>query len=177
MEDDPQKLKKRIKALSARTDDGFLELGRALRRLQEIDPKSFREAMAAPEIGRRLGYYLVAISAAFDGLPVSDARLDALGWTKLQVLAPHVTADNVGELVELAEQNTAFELEGLVKELPREEERCVLLRMTEADYGLFTRTMRAYGAVKSGRGLANKEAALRKLLAAAVSVAKKTKKS
>ncbi len=165
--EDPEQLKKTVKALSARFDGGFLELARALRRLQEIHPQGFAEVVGWPEIGRRRGYYLVAISRVFDGLAIPDARLDALGWTKAQAIAPFATAENAGELVALAEQYTVYELEVLVKDLPDAGERCVLLRMSEADYALFIERMTAYGAVRSGRGLAGKEAALRKLLEAA----------
>jgi hypothetical protein len=167
MEDDIEKLTKLVKTLAKKSDDGFLQLGRALRSLQEIDSQAFADAAVAAKIGRRRAYYLASISRAFDGLAIPDARLNDLGWTKLQIIAPSVSAANVSDLVALAEQCTAHELESYVKELPDEGDHCVLLRMSEADHALFVLAMTAHGAVKSGRGLAGKQDAFRSLLKAA----------
>lgn len=168
MTTDPERLKTTIAALATHADDKFIDLGRALRALQEVDPGSFATILDTTAIGRRRGYYLVSISRAFDGLPVADARLAAIGWTKLQIIAPHVDADNVAELLSVAENCTAHELQGLADDMPRVEEHCILLRMTKADYGLFVSAMVAYGAVRRGRGLSNKEEALRRLMTAAL---------
>lgn len=168
MTHDPERLKATIAALAAQADDRFIDLGRALRALQEIDQAAFSALLDATAIGRRRGYYLVSISRAFDGLPVADARLAAIGWTKLQIIAPHVDADILAELLAVAENCTAHELQGLADDMPRVEEHCVLLRMTKADYGLFVSAMVAYGAVRRGRGLSNKEEALRRLMTTAL---------
>lgn len=168
MHNDAERLKSKIAALASRVDDKFLELARHLRALQETDPAGFSSVVESTTIGRRRAYYLVSISPAFDGLPVSDARLESIGWTKLQVLTPHVDADNVGDLLDLAEGATAYELQGAAEDLPRAEEHCVLLRMTKADYARFLDVMVAFGAVRRGRGLQNKEAALRRLMEVAL---------
>ena len=160
-------LKAKIAALEDRIEDRFLELARALRAPQKSDPGAFAQVFATSVIGRRLAYYLVSIGRAFDGLPVVDARLEQIGWTKLAIIAPHVGLMNVGELLDLAEDHTAFELQGFADDMPRQEDHCVLLRMTEADYALFLDVMTAFGATRKGRGLANKEKALRALLTAA----------
>ena len=53
-------------------------------------------------------------------------------------------------------------------DLPRQEEHCVLLRMTTPDYAFYLDVMTAYGATRRGRGLAEKETALRAVLTAAM---------
>lgn len=161
-------LKMKIAALEARIEERFLELARALRALQESDPAAFAQVVATSAIGRRRAYYLVSVSRAFDGLPVADERLEQIGWTKLAILAPHVGAANVGELLDLADRHTAFELQGFADDLPRQEEHCVLLRMTTPDYAFYLEVMTAFGAKRRGRGLADKETALRAVLTAAM---------
>jgi hypothetical protein len=97
--------------LFARVPDNFFDLGRVLRQLQDRDPDLFQKFVAKTGIGRRKAYYLVEISRTFDPLQVSRARLHDLGWTKVQLLGKHVTKDNVEELLKLAENTSANELE------------------------------------------------------------------
>src|SRR5271156_3921328 len=89
--------------LSSNVDDNFLELATALRQLFDRDPDLFRKAIEKSKLGTRKAYYLVAISRAFDPLPLTKAQLRKIGWTKLHVLAPHVDESNAEALIELAE--------------------------------------------------------------------------
>ena len=81
-------------------------------------------------------------------------------------------AANVGELLDFADRHTAFELQGFADDLPRQEEHCVLLRMTTPDYAFYLDVMTAFGARRRGRGLADKETALRAVLTAAMAARK-----
>jgi len=146
-------------ALSAEVEDNFLELGRALRRLQEHDTQLFQQAVAKSKLGRRKAYYLV------EKLPIPRARLRRLGWTKLQVIAGSVDADNVEELVALAEGNTAKQLQRIMRgEEPLKDSNCVLLYFAPEQYAKFRYALLQNGAKASGRGLIGKEEALIKAL-------------
>ena len=97
-----QELYDKALALSANVEDNFLELGRSLRHLQDRDPDLFQQVVTKGELGRRKAYYLVEVSRTFDKAPVPKSRLRKIGWTKLQLIAKHVTPHNLDDLLELA---------------------------------------------------------------------------
>lgn len=153
--------------LSKNVDDTFLELGRTLRQLQDREPQLFQEIVAKSDLGRRKAYYLVDVSRVFDPLQVSRARLKKVGWTKLAMIAKQVTQDNIGELLELAEQNNAKELERMVRgNKPLGNSHCVLMYFSPKQYEELEEALVHHGARKAerGRGLVEKEKALLKVI-------------
>jgi hypothetical protein len=54
-------------------------------------------------IKRRKAYHLVCVDRNFDKLGIAQDRLRKIGWTKFSLLTPHVDADNVLELLNMAE--------------------------------------------------------------------------
>ncbi len=158
----------RAVALSKDVDDNFLELAKTLRQLQERDADMFHKVLTKARIGSRKAYYLINISKWFDGLPVSKARLRKIGWTKLQVIGPHVTAQYLDELLELAESKSTAALKTHVKgDDPRSNSHCVLMYFSPEQYTVFEGALVKAGAQKNGRGMVDKETALIKLLAKA----------
>lgn len=142
-------------------DDNFLDLAKALRQLLDRDSEKFRDLWMKTNIGRRKAYYLVEVSRMFDPMGLSKPRLKKIGWTKLQIIGKHVTKDNVGEMLELAEQHTSKELEGLMRgEKPVNAAHCVLMYFSPKDYALLERTLLKHGGARSGRGINDKEHAL-----------------
>ena len=91
------------------------ELGSALRGVLDRDPRLFKEMIGATGLARRKAHYFVNICRAFDLLPIPRARLNALGWIKLQMLAGHIEADNADTLLKMAETNTTARLCKLLK--------------------------------------------------------------
>ena len=150
------------KELSTNVDDNFLELGKALRQLQDRDPEMFRQLYESnSDLGRRKAYYLVAVSRTFDPLPISRLRLKKIGWTKLEILSHHITKDNAQELLQLAEESTAKQLGTLMKgEKPINNARCVLMYFTPKEYKVLEEALVNNGGQRSGRGFLNKEKAL-----------------
>jgi hypothetical protein len=151
--------------LFAKVPDKFLDLGRALRQLQDRDPELFQKFVAKTGIGRRKAYYLVEISRTFEPLQVSRARLHDLGWTKVQLLGKHVTQDNVEELLKLAEDTSANELERVLsgkKSLGNA--RCVLMYFSPKQYDELEDALVGHGGVRRGRGVENKEEAMIKMV-------------
>ena len=117
--------------LADQPDENFLPLGRILSQLWSSDPPKFHRFIKLSGISRRKAYYLVAVARAFEGLGVPDARLAAIGWTKLQVIAPHVDEANAEGLLTLAETETVRELRRTLSGLESQgKTRCVLLYFT-----------------------------------------------
>lgn len=146
-------------------DEGFLELANLLRRLQEEDHELFKQFLSIPELGRRKGYYLVAIDRAFEDLPIPRSRLTAIGWTKLHLISRHVTAENFEELLQLAETHKAHQLDEIMRGgAPSPDDRTIVMYFSAAQYKVFEKKVLKNGAVKSDRGLARKEPALIKAL-------------
>lgn len=153
-------------AWSTNVEDTFLDLGRSLRKLLDRDPEMFSQLWQKSSLGRRKAYYLVEVSRAFDPLPVARSRLKKLGWTKLQILAKHVTKSNVQELLALAEGcKNAKQLEAHMRgEKPVDNAHCVLMYFSPKQYKVLEEALLKNGARRSGRGFLNKEAALTRAL-------------
>ncbi len=147
--------------LVSQIDEKFIELGSHLRYLQENEPEEFRALLSQPQLGRRKGYYLVEIDRAFAGSAAPEKRLSKIGWTRLQIIARHVTPDNCEKLLQLAETHTAKNLEKIMRgEEPVLGGRTVLLFFTGEQFAAFSQAILKHGAVANGDGFIGKEAAL-----------------
>ena len=147
--------------LVSQIDEKFIELGSHLRNLQENEPEEFQALLSQPQLGRRKGYYLVEIDRAFAGLGVSEKRLSKIGWTRLQIIARHVTSDNCEKLLQLAETYTAKNLEKIMRgEEPILGGRTVLLFFTGEQFAAYSQAILTHGAIANGEGFIGKEAAL-----------------
>ena len=92
-------------------------------------------------------------------------RLNRIGWTKLQIIAPYVTKENREELVALAEAHTAVNLKAIMRgEPPILGGRTVVLHFTKKQFAAFAEAILAHGATKNGAGFLDKERALPKAL-------------
>jgi hypothetical protein len=152
-------------ALSRDVEDNFLELGKCLRQLMDRDPNLFQQIVQKTNLGRRKAYYLVEVSRIFDPLPVPRSRLRKIGWTKLQLIAKHITADNLDELLQLAENASAKRLEAAMRgEKSLGNAHCVLMYFSPKDYADLEDTLVKHGGVRSGRGIQNKEEALLRMV-------------
>jgi hypothetical protein len=151
--------------LSGNVEDNFLDLARSLRQLLDRDPDLFKRVIDKSDLGSRKAYYLVNIDKWFAGLPVGKARLKAIGWTKLQIIGPHITPHNLDATIELAENNTAAQLKSLMKgETPLNNAHCVLMYFSPKQYDELEAVLLANGGTKQGRGILGKEEALMKAL-------------
>lgn len=148
-------------AMIANLEDEFLELGSLLRQVQNSSSGDFKKLCSFPELGRRKAYYLVAIDKAFADKDVPAERLRKIGWTKLAMLAPHVTDENVDDALLFAELHTVKNIEAAVHGMePIIGGRTVLLNFTADQFAAFSTAIVAHGAIKNGKGFIGKEAAL-----------------
>src|SRR5271165_5503753 len=151
--------------LSKDVEDNFLELGKSLRQLQDRDPDLFQQIVQKSNLGRRKAYYLVEVSRIFDPLPIPRSRLGKIGWTKLQLIAKHVTPNNLDVLLQLAEDSTAKELERAMRgEKPLGNAHCVLMYFSTKDYAALEDALVKHGGASRGRGIQNKVEALIRLV-------------
>ena len=147
--------------LISRLDDSFLELGSLLRQLQETSPHDFKALISTPQLRRRKGYYLVDIDRAFGGNEQLRPRLNKIGWTKLAMIAKHVTQDNREDLLQLAEAHTARNLQAIMRgDEPIIGGRVILLHFTGEQFAAFSKAILAHGAIQNGDGFIGKEMAL-----------------
>lgn len=150
---------------AAALDENFIDLARNLRDMMDSDPESFQKFISRSDLGKRKIYYLVAIDKAFRKLKISKDRLRKLGWTKANILSKQITPANAAELVKLAEENTARDLQRILsgqKAMPNA--HCVMFYFNPQDYQLMERVLLQHGAEKASRGIVSKEEALIKVL-------------
>jgi hypothetical protein len=143
----------------------FLEIGSVLLTLQEKTPHAFATLIEAPELGRRRAYYFVEISKAFEHQPHLHDRLRRIGWSKASALAKHALAPNFEELLQLAEQVSAYELKAFLKQGSTGLGGNVLMFALDAGaFAAVTQALKANGAYETPGGLREKEAALLRAL-------------
>jgi len=144
----------------------FLKAAKFFRSLQDHAPSEFGPVARLVGVGKRKAYYLAQVDRVFSTLGVEDLRLEALGWTKLKVLADHIDQSNCAQLLELAETSTARQLKFFVSDkLPVQGEKCVVLYFSPSQYAVFEQVVLDFGGEKAGKALLKKEVALIKALA------------
>lgn len=146
-------------------DDNFVELASKLRTLHEGDSEKYRDFVKASGIDSRKAYYLIALDKAFSPLKISKKKLSSIGWTKLMIIQPHVTKDNVAALLKAASENTAAKLKRIVKgEDVVGNTHAVLMYFSPEQYSRLVDVLVENGAERSGRGLVDKEKAIMHLI-------------
>ncbi len=151
--------------LAKASDENFLELGNVLSDLNESDIVRFRHFYQNSGISRRKAYYLIKVVRTFRDLKIPQKLLKELGFTKIKVIAPHVTKNNVHDLLAFAKTHTAKEIEAYVKGgKPGDNSHSVLMYFNEQNYEQLVDALVEHGAVRKGRGLDGKEEALMRLL-------------
>lgn len=143
----------------------FLRAAKFFRTLQDTEPSEVGEVAQLIVVSRRQAFYLAKVHRVFSELGVSSERLEAIGWTKLKILARRINASNCELLLDMAETCTARQIKFFVRDkLPVPGERCVTLYFTPNQHAVFETAVLAHGGAKSGKGLMGKEAALIKAL-------------
>ena len=142
-------------------NDDWIEAAELLRRLLDEDPSMFLATAKELGIQTRKAYYLVQIDRALDGLSVPRERLLRIGWTKLQVIAAHITPENAETLLSQAESHPVHVLRDIIDgHAPETAKHCVILYLFDDEYEIFAQVLQAHGASLVGRGIKWKEEAL-----------------
>src|SRR5688572_6638629 len=82
--------------LSGRSPDHSIALAKCLAELHGRDRRELTRFIKVSTIGRRTAYFLLEIGQKLREVRVSKTRLERIGWTKLQIIARHVTRENAG---------------------------------------------------------------------------------
>lgn len=155
----------------AKKPNHFFDLAVRLRDLRDLDPAAFRSLHQDNVIQRRRAYELARIAEAFDGSGISAERLEAIGWTKLAILARHgMKPMAIESYIDLAERASVHMLQAqLATRNDATNTRVVLLRLTPNQYEAYRVCMIAHGAQKAakGKGLVGQEEALMSLISKA----------
>lgn len=142
-------------------DDNFLKLARELSKLKQDKPDQFLQIAEMAGINSRTCYAMIRIVRKFDKFKIPDERLSAIGWTKLQIAARHFTDNNIEQLLQIAEENTAYNLERIMRgEEPIQKGRVIQFYLNTTDYQLLRKTLLAHGALPAGIGLTDMGPAL-----------------
>lgn len=149
-------------ALVIMIGEHVLEAARYLRLIQDHSPDAFLQAAEQLNIGRRKAYALAQIDRAFHQLGVPRDRLHAIGWSKLAMLAPYVSAENVEALLKAAEMASPSILKRLLRgEVVDPAGRVVVMFLRSEELELFDAVIEQYGGIRAPNGgWANKELAL-----------------
>ncbi len=144
--------------LFASVDDNFLELGRALLQLLDLDPVLFRQLATNTNLGLRKTYDLIEVSRTFEPLAIPRERLRKIGWPKLQFIARHVAPNTLDGLLQLAEDSTEKELECCMRgKKPLGNARCVLMYFSPKDYADLDHAIEKRGMTPRDSGLAARD--------------------
>lgn len=118
-----EKAFKMVPTLLDDIDRNFFRLGGILSRINsegwfmDKGHENFRAYIEAEtDVGYRKAMYLIGI---YNGLVTSGVTWDQvkhLGWTKLKDLAPHLTAENVEEWVQMVDGLTTLQIQELIKQ-------------------------------------------------------------
>jgi len=158
----------KIADLSANAEQNFIVLGRLLRQVKEADTELFKLAIEESGFSPRKAYYLIRVVKHFDGLPIDDAVLAALGWTRADVIAPHLTIQNCKHLVAQASALSTRDLKiTMAGGRPVPGTRAIVLYLKPTQHARFAKAIEAHGGKVIGDALTNKERALMNLIDAA----------
>jgi hypothetical protein len=143
--------------------DNFLRLAWALRELQDTQPDIFLKVVDLVGLSPRKAYALTRIARQFDN--VAEERLHFIGWSKLTIIGRYLTENNIEYLLQLAEENTSYDLQVRLRgETPIEGAKVVQLYLAPDNHKRLKTALMKHGAVASGNGLAKMESALMALV-------------
>lgn len=143
----------------------FLELGRILRDLSQIDHAMFNKFVSFTGSGKRSVYCFIEIDEVFRKMAGPKQRLTDIGWSKLHVIAKKVTSGNLSKMLQMAETHTKRQLEMVLGGGKASgAKKSVLFTYSDAEYEELASALLGHGAASAPRGLHNKEQALLNLI-------------
>ncbi|TXN72852.1 hypothetical protein [Methylobacterium sp. WL6] len=138
----------------------FYDLARRLHELHAASSSDFRKITTNGVVGRRRAYQMVRIARVFGPSKIPAPDLEAVGFTKLNLLAEKnekgsvLTTAEVEFLVDWAAQHTVKALQDrLAKDPDKQKKRVVAIYLTQAEYSLYRAAMMKFGAPPVGKGL------------------------
>lgn len=163
-----ESLRRRILAQAKRRGPSFLDLAEALLTLKSEHPGEFRGIIEEAGLKLRRAYYLADVAGRLEPFMAHRSRLEEIGWTKLTIIAKHLTEENAEALLKQAEENTAHRLSALMRDgAPDTGVRTILLHLNPEEYERYAVAILQHGGARTGRGLRDQEKALMQLISKA----------
>ena len=159
----------------------FLDLAVSLAALHQDEPENFPAMIGVAGISLRRLYYYRDVGRFVAQHAVSKANAESLGWTRLSIVARHAqdhpdaTDAEVAGWLGLATHSTAHELPAALGAAERRsvKDRALLFRLSPEDYQMVENALLEHKAMRRGKGLAGKEAALVAMAHEAIKAAKR----
>lgn len=151
----------------------FFELATKLAKLHESDPSTLRDIPQQTGMSRRRLYYLLEVGRLLSDQQISKPEAEAVGWTKLQIIARHLSRSEgaEGELRQFMKQAIDLPSRSLAQALRGEavpDDCAVQFTLDKISKGELDEALLAYGAERSGRGLIGREEALLRIVRVAL---------
>ena len=161
---DPELLKE-LQALAAPPRADIVALAQKLAAFAATHPRRMKQALAACKLKPAMGYALTRIGRRLSDLGPDQARLNAIGWGKLDALLAHLTSANSAALLDLAEATNLRDLPRILRgKGPPPGARRIDFDLSRPQRDALTAALIAHGAHLTRRGLKRKEAALMRLI-------------
>ena len=143
-----------------------IELAIALGSLRDDSQGGLKRFAEKSGMSARKVYYLAEVGEKLKQVRIQKARLERIGWTKLQIIAKKITRENANELFTLAESHTCHQLKAHMQGGESETKtHCVLMYFSPEQYEEFEKAILSHGGERSGRGLIKKEEAILNIIA------------
>lgn len=149
----------------------FFALAQALSKLHDIDPRDLRDLPDRSRLSRRRMYYLLQAGELIRRYGIKELDAEYIGWTKLQMIARHVsnagrqlTPEEFKKLLALATEHKTRDLPVALKGKRLGDKRVAHFYLTSRERALLNKALVMYGATQRGDRLTGKEEALVKIL-------------
>lgn len=171
---DHRSLRKRARQLAAKPALNFFDLAQTISALHEHDPAELSDLAQRAGMSRRRVYYLLRVGELTKACGISKADAEKVGWTKLQIIARHLTEsdeksiENISDQLALACDTKAHDLPAVLRRRKVPATRAVQFHLTSSAQAEVNMALLAFGAKRGRRGLEKKERALLRMVRAAM---------
>ncbi len=168
------RLKTQAIGLARRPALNFFEFAGLITTLHGTDPISIRNLPDETGMSRRRLYYLVEVGRLIAEHKISKSDAEAIGWTKLQIIARHVkktgaaSAEVIETYFDMARTTKAHALAEVLRDENPEPTRAVMFHLSSEARSDLNYALVAFGAKITRRGLREKEGALLQMVRAAM---------
>lgn len=159
-----------VLGLARRPAVNFFDLAVRLKKLHELKPSCMQYLSDKTGINKRRLYYYLDVGRLIEGCGLRQPEVEAVGWTKLQIIARHVkgmggaSSGEITRLLESAAQTPALKLRSDLRGFEAPGLKSVVFRLNAVARTELDTALVAFGAKRTFRGLAEKEDALMELV-------------
>jgi len=166
------KAKRKATRLAREPSLDFFDLAVRLSELHDGGRTALKKMESSTGLPRRRMYYLVEVGDLIRKYAIPKAQADEVGWTKLQIVARHLKKSHppsgLNELLEIASANKALALRRLLQGKNDAGTKAVQFELNAKARANLDKALLAFGAKPAGRGLIKRDAALLRIIRAAM---------